>query len=466
MGIGWALNFPSVEIISTIKYLHLPDGSKFKIKSDNMLDGYKLSDISFGTATGSDFTSNGVSAAYYLWSKDETKAYFDTNGRYLGSKDILGNATQVYYNADNSFDKIYEPSGRYVKFNYSSGSGTKTVTIQLVDIAAKGSTAYTLYTITENQDATTSKYYLSQITDAVSRTSQFSYGNYDSSVIFNYNSDIASVTEIKNKSIYLSQVTSPTGAVTHFDYSSAWKQYGYASDRMYKQLADTYVTSGGTNYNNSTFNYYYQVSGNNTTTNSTYWMYSQNAIFPYAASNYNGYTTMTYGNSREDFSYDYNKYAISTFNYDYVNSIYVLSNSNQIVSSDSNLGLPTEVDTLTYNSGSTSTYTISKNTHTWDSYGNATKSQTQSGDNNSMNSYIDSKTINIYGTSLVIPQTEVQYSFFDVNNNLGNGYVYYGTVYSRNINASTILGEAINSDFQSLKIYNLNAKKINGGQPT
>jgi hypothetical protein len=29
-----------------------------------------------------------------------------------------------------------------------------------------------------------------------------------------------------------------------------------------------------------------------------------------------------------------------------------------------------------------------------------------------------------------------------------------------------ILGEAINSDFQSLKIYNLNAKKINGGQPT
>jgi hypothetical protein len=182
LGIGWALDMLSIEMTGTQMYLHLPGGSKYllKVNTDGnyLIDGYKLQDVTFGNATGADFTVNNVAAAYYLLSKDGSKAYFASDGRYLGTKDILGNAIQVYYNSDGSFNRIYDTAGRYVQFNYSTGTSTKTVTLQLVDNTASNPQTQTLYTINETLDSSTNTYNLASITDSLSRTTNYGYSSY------------------------------------------------------------------------------------------------------------------------------------------------------------------------------------------------------------------------------------------------------------------------------------------------
>jgi hypothetical protein len=89
---------------------------------------------------------------------------------------------------------------------------------------------------------------------------------------------------VANQSIYLTSLTSPTGAYTKYNYTLATTYYGPASSRDYERVNERYdqTSSGVTpNYNDETFSYTYS---------NMLWRYITNTIYPLnssaTASNY------------------------------------------------------------------------------------------------------------------------------------------------------------------------------------
>lgn len=427
LGIGWAFDLPSIEKINTIKYIHLPGGMKYKISSTNKLEGFALNNLTFGTATGTDLTVNSIAAAYSLADLNGTKIFFDTNGRYIGTKDILGNKTQIYYDGNGMIDKIYDTSNRYLDINYTTAGNIRTVTITLVDNGTSPENIL-LYSINETYTTTMdgitlNKYLLTSITDErINRSTSFDYAAYDSYVHFNSRSSYGTPAQCNriNKAIYMNGVTSSTSAYIQYNYTTKHMAYGPASTVDYRRVSSIYAkpSKTDTNINNrkNEISYYYA-------NDDAFWRFQANKIWPLLNSTANNYSLADDVKTVTQLNNQLRTCKQTT----YQNSTGYALSQNEVVSVNS-FGLPTEVKQKTFTfdpdcignenpTYSTSKYTISDMIYTWDTYGYGQKltSLAKSGkcENNTvtMNSYDDQRSSATYnGISKTIPDSTSQYT--------------------------------------------------------
>jgi RHS repeat-associated protein len=259
LGVGVALNFPILEINGGTMNMHLPDSRKYKIKSSNgnyYLDGYFLKDLEFKTATGTDLTVNSVSAAYQLAYKNGTADYFSSTGSYIGTKDNYGNKIQVHY-SNGLISKVYDTADRYYSFVYTTGTGTKTTTISLVD-KSQSLPGTVVYTITSNLNSATGKYFLSEIKDAENRSTTLEFGTYTSNVHINSRSAYTNppTSDLAGTGIYLEKVTRPTGMYSFYTYEDSLLAYNYPSTKDFKRILTSkdHAVNDDNNTNNDDYN--------------------------------------------------------------------------------------------------------------------------------------------------------------------------------------------------------------------
>lgn len=131
LGYGWAWKLPALEIRTTKKIIHFPDGQKYTLEksgSTYLLKGYQYEDFIFSDASSSEFVSGTKSAAYKLKYKTGRIDYFDTNGLYLGSLSRgyspEAASLHVYYDSDNRLSYIIDSVGRKIEFVYRVCSET------------------------------------------------------------------------------------------------------------------------------------------------------------------------------------------------------------------------------------------------------------------------------------------------------------------------------------------------------
>ncbi len=136
LGVGWAFNFPSVQVETeweydvdedldpylreyTELYYHTGDGTVYQVEftsdpQDSNLKGYPKKDIQFNQSdTG---YSNGAMTSYYsLTLADQTKQYFAKDGRLLGIQDRFGNTIKFEHAMQTTANSI--PNGTFAYDN-------------------------------------------------------------------------------------------------------------------------------------------------------------------------------------------------------------------------------------------------------------------------------------------------------------------------------------------------------------
>lgn len=442
LGIGWAFSLPSVEIIGTEKYLHLSGGAKYKILPDNSLDGYKLNDISFKTAVSSDFTFNGLSSAYLLEKIDGTQVFFTVDGRYLGSKDTLGNTIRVMYDDNGLIDKIYDTANRVVDINYINDSNNdKIITISLCDNDLSSNVLLNKIRLTYCSTLNgieINNYILSSISDTAGRTTSFDYSAYNSNVYFNQEIGVGTPNNSVNKAIYLIGVTSPTGSYTEYSYTTEQKAYGCSSVRDYKRVSQALQKPFKNNTNSNEYKnittYHYQY-------DDYLWMYGTQMMWPLNSQTVENYSLS--GDKREGTQYMTEFGEKKTTEYQHSTGQAI--NEIEIVSKD-NYGQVTHLTQKKFNFDSanslydTSIYTLRDVEYTWDSngYGQQLSYKVQSGDSNGLNAYYDEYVISTYnGISLTTPDTVTQYIIEKTNSTEEEGTYQFGSKIVRTFDSET-----------------------------
>lgn len=456
LGIGWAFSLPSVEIIGTEKYLHLSGGSKYRILPDNSLDGYKLNDITFKSAVSSDFTFNGLSSAYLLEKIDGTQVFFTVDGRYLGSKDTLGNTIRVMYDENGLIDKIYDTANRVVDINYINDSNNdKIITISLCDSDLSSNVLLNKIRLTYCSTLNgieINNYILSSISDTAGRTTSLDYSAYNSNIYFNQEIGVGTPCTVSNKAIYLTGVTSPTGSYTEYSYTTEQKAYGCSSVRDYKRVSQALQKPFKNNTNSNEYKnittYHYQY-------DDYLWMYGTQMMWPLNSQTVENYSLS--GDKREGTQYMTEFGEKKTTEYQHSTGQAI--NEIEIVSKDS-YGQVTHLTQKNFNFDSanslhdTSIYTLRDVEYTWDSngYGQQLSYKVQSGDSNGLNAYYDEYVISTYnGISLTTPDTVTQYIIEKTNNDTEEEGIYqFGSKIVRTFDSET---KKVVSE--STSIYNL-----------
>ena len=429
LGVGWALQLPLLELTDSVyqpeKHLHLPDGSKYKINEDYTLDGYLLQNVTFGPSIA--FTADGITSAYALTDISGTSTYFDVNGRYLGTQDILGNKTEVHYNAQGRIERLVGTDGRSIGFFYDYNIETYETFISITLFDKDDETSKLLYTLKTEYKNMAMQYWLTEITDAAGQITKFDYQSYYSPVTVYGQSSTASVT---NYAIQLSGITSSTGAYTEYFYGSPHnKKYGAAGLKKYfpimqiKEFSSKTSTEAKCTVSYSAPNLAYQKA-------------AASYVYPHGTVSWKA--TKTFDDAREVTAYNQNLQAVNTKYYDTtVNNPHdsngKLVSESTVISFDS-YNQPTNVQTKTYGNTTTS-YTLNKAHSTWDVYGNMLTSETWSGDNVSCTT-LESKAFLTfdYNISKTTPVSAVQYSYTDSDTTSGE---YLGTKISSTVNPAT-----------------------------
>ncbi|MDR0287298.1 MAG: S8 family serine peptidase, partial [Clostridiales bacterium] len=357
LGVGINLGLPVMEKTTTGNYVHMPDGSKYKMASGNLVGmaGYYTGDMCI-RIDGKQFTVNGLTSQYELTNANNVDFYFDANGKYLGARDPYGNTIKVYYNANGYIDKIYDTANRYLQFTYNgSGNTNRTVTLTLYDTNATSSQL--LYTF--NISAGTNTPYLKSITDNMNRTTTFTVSYAAQNYYMNSRAPAAytRATVNGNYAAKIDKITLPTGLVYNYVYTTAQKNYGLANTKDYLRVKETYSTanaSSSTKLNDATYTYSRTVS-------------TANQVFP------NTITDTNY--MMLDGAKDICKY-----------ENYVLRQSSQIdkggktlsttdVTIDTSFSLaPSKIIAKTYNTASS--YNTIQTTYSYDNYGHVLTTQT------------------------------------------------------------------------------------------
>lgn len=126
LGVGWSLNLPSLESIDSQLFLHMGDGTVYKVDWSNPrshLKDYPLEDMVLLQDSGT-YSNGQESSKYILKYKDGRSVYFSQGGRLLGIKDRYGNEIRFRYQYSSSqygpITQITDSVGRIITFDYSN----------------------------------------------------------------------------------------------------------------------------------------------------------------------------------------------------------------------------------------------------------------------------------------------------------------------------------------------------------
>ncbi len=404
LGIGWSLSLPSIEIINSQKYLHLPDGRKYKINSDYSINGYLLSNLVFaeddsfsndyyfepyypiGLILPPDIFDEEVSS-YSLTDINGLSYYFNSSGRCIGIIDLYGNKTSVIYDEDGLIEEITDSSGRIICFGRSQSGNNKQVFIRISE--GNGKPFKTLYTINESKNAD-NQYVLASIADGTNRSTQFEYVSYDLDVQYN---NVAM--QNSGKALYLNSVTSQSGVCSEYSYTQKTIKYGVAGTKKCYS-----VTSSSDNFASQIYN---TVSY---TTNNLYIMsYPAGSVYPLSNATDTRKATRVSGNVKEITVFNNNLIAIINQTWDYDSDI--LKAETLITSMDA-YNQPTEVLEKTYSENGD--YTLVRTQMQWDMFGNCVSYDVRSGNQDGISSNIDEKYYSSYFSGTNIPEVTVNYS--------------------------------------------------------
>ena len=423
LGVGWSLSLPSVEIVGTQKYLHLPDGRKFKINSDNSINGYSLSDLTFSPddsfqnvyfpdpdySIGCILPLDPFDEDYSSYSLTEINGlsyYFDSSGRCMGIVDLYGNKTSISYDEDGLIDEITDPSGRIIYFARNKSVNNKQVLIRISEGSSKP--FKTLYTVNESKN-TDNQYILSGISDGTNRSTQFEYGSYNLDVQYNN-----AAMQNSGKALYLSEVISQSGVHSEYTYTAKTIKYGVAGTKKCYSVISSSDRFGSQTYNNISYE----------TNNLFMRLYPDSSVYPPSNAADAQNAVRISGNVKEVIEFNNDLIAVKNQTRD--NDSDTLKAETQTVSMDM-YNQPTEKTEKTYSESGD--YTVVRTQMQWDSYGNCISRDTRSGNQDGLSSGIDEKYYASYFDGTNIAQTITRFS----DKKEGE---YYGTKTVNTIDAS------------------------------
>jgi RHS repeat-associated protein len=234
LGSGWSWNFPSIELSGNQKYLHLEDGSAYRITSDNKLEDYLLNDLKFESTSEVVGTDTAV---YKLSNTKKISYYFNSQGYWIGTKDAYNNQITVSYkntpiNGGTTtsllIDKIIDSVGRDIQFSYF----TNLITVSYSDKIIK----FNKIPIPNE----TNEMYLSSVINESGEETKYDYSFDQTSFSFT-----TSGTPISIKYANLKWVTYPTGSKTIYSYQQATKNLGNTGTINYYRVEKAYDELNG-----------------------------------------------------------------------------------------------------------------------------------------------------------------------------------------------------------------------------
>ncbi|WP_256972525.1 polymorphic toxin-type HINT domain-containing protein [Saccharibacillus sp. O23] len=261
LGVGWSWAFPSVEQRGSQRYLHMADGTVYPIAANGQgLVDYPLKDVTFGPSTGTlstkDASGATVSAtiAYALTDTLGTKAFFNTDGRWIGTKDAYGNVILVQYaqtavNEQNAYpmiSRVIDTLNREIKFTYSAG-----------DVKVNYDTGKTLTYGKSLITDTQKKRNLAGVTNENGETVSYRYDKKNAA--FDADGPGGAAAGATTYSA-LTGVVYPTGASTGYDYGKTTKHFGDAGTADYyrvTQRSDSLKKDGNSVQSESVVTYDY-----------------------------------------------------------------------------------------------------------------------------------------------------------------------------------------------------------------
>lgn len=279
LGAGWSFAFPSVETRDGGQlFLHFTDGSVYRItgtETARTIEDYPLQDVAFATTTS---TIGGVSAAYQLTDTRNTITYFDSTGKWIGTRDAYNNEVTVAYTSQPIFggtsipviQSITSSASRVISFSYPD---VNTVTVMYpIDGTKTGKLVYNKTAIAgqtnEMQLASVDSFsYIDSTNSANNQKRTTSYGYTSKTAAFDY--ETADTTKPNGSLTYqlLSKVTYPTGASSNYIYeTAAQKKFlgvnGYLEFYRIAERYDSLKGPTGTAQKTQYTKYTYETGGN------------------------------------------------------------------------------------------------------------------------------------------------------------------------------------------------------------
>ena len=454
LGIGWSLNLPTIEIDGNIKYLHTSNGEKYKVGAQNKLEGYMHDGLSFANAGTNEFSVNSVVAAYRVTDINDNKYYFTTDGNFLGVKDVLNNKIKVFY-SNGLIQKIVEPAGRYVKFDYSNTNNSRTVVLKLYDNTETNPDSERIVTINEEYDSTNEYYYLSSIVDAIDREISFEYSQANNTVTEGNQSYIV-------KSINLSGVENYNGAYLGIEYTTKETSLSASATKEYKAVSKCFkkdTKSDNTKKMETTYDYQ--------NTNTLSWRFSDTNL---ETLNQNATMKSTafenqYGSEHtEKLCYET---TIDSYSRNIQDKKYsLIDEDEETISvteySDFDKYYQPRI-TINKTKGTGGSYLLTKTTNKYDKYGNVLDSVTVSGSkiNNSVDYYptYDAKSSNSYNYNLSKSTPTISAEFTKAESNAVYATVTFNSISNQNkkITSSTSKTYDMTSISQLSDLQNANS---------
>ncbi|UQZ35445.1 hypothetical protein C2I18_19095 [Paenibacillus sp. PK3_47] len=231
LGAGWSFAFPSVELRGSEPFLHFADGSVYRITgtgTTRTIEGYPLQDLSFVTTSD---TIGNTSATYKLVDTLNTATYFDSTGKWIGTRDAYNNEITVAYASKPIFGgtsasvitTITSTGNRVISFDYSDANtvavtypidGTKTGKLVYKKSAISGQT-------NEMQLSSVDSFiYMDSANSANNQKLTTSYTYSTKNAAFDY--ETADTTKPNGAISYqlLTKVTYPTGASSNYSHET------------------------------------------------------------------------------------------------------------------------------------------------------------------------------------------------------------------------------------------------------
>jgi len=202
IGKGWTWNISYIDVTGSSLYLHLGGAGVYKIVNYNLV-GYPWRDLTF--TPDNTVTVGTIQSAYALHSLQGITQYFDAKGHLLEYVDKFNNTVLFNYTDDPTYgtvlSSIVDAIGNSINITYS----TSAVVIK------KGTE-----TVTYNKTTVNGKELLTQVVDAVGRTTTYDY--YMKDAFFNL---LGTTPYTSNPYALLIGVTHPTGSKTVYSYEDS-----------------------------------------------------------------------------------------------------------------------------------------------------------------------------------------------------------------------------------------------------
>lgn len=244
LGKGWSWDLPYIQTKSNgKKYITLFGGSTYELNGFT-LKGYPWKDLTLSADTT--VQVNNEISYYVLKNLEGQKQYFTSDGRLLQISDAYNNTVQFKYTYvapyGSALSTITDAIGNTIQITYSDTGITLTQGDQTV-------------TYTKTPSPVQDKQFLSQVTDAMGRTTSYVYDTQNAPF------DIVGGGYSKDNPVaLLKQVYHPTSARTDYTYTSFSRTIGYqATETVYRvssrQDVIAHVNGGGSAYNHVTYAY-------------------------------------------------------------------------------------------------------------------------------------------------------------------------------------------------------------------